>query len=111
MVENPFEYYRDLDLFILTSREDPFPLVCIENGMLGNPIVCFEGATGIEEVIAEGGGRVVPYLNVEDMAETIIFYNKNRQDLLAEGKTAKEIFSDFTPEKKCPELFDVINKP
>ncbi len=110
MVINPFEYYRGLDLFLLTSREDPFPLVCIENGMLGNPILCFEGATGIAEVIAEGGGLIAPYLNVENMAEMIIFYNKNRQDLLAEGKKVKEVFSNFTPEEKCPDLFAAINK-
>ena len=108
-VDNPFKSYRNFDLFILTSREDPFPLVCIENAMLGTPLLGFEGASGIEEVLVKGGGRIIPYLNVEKMAEMIVYYYNNRQDLLLDGKKASELFSIFTPENKCPELFAVVN--
>jgi glycosyltransferase involved in cell wall biosynthesis len=29
-VQNPIEYYQNFDLFVLLSREDSFPLVCLE---------------------------------------------------------------------------------
>lgn len=35
------DYYCAMDVFALTSREDPFPLVMLEAGMHGLPIICF----------------------------------------------------------------------
>ncbi|OWY58561.1 hypothetical protein B7486_79310, partial [cyanobacterium TDX16] len=32
------------DVFVLSSREDTFPLVCLEAASLGVPIVCFDDA-------------------------------------------------------------------
>jgi glycosyltransferase involved in cell wall biosynthesis len=35
------------DVFFLSSREDPFPLVCLEAGQFGIPTICFGEGTGI----------------------------------------------------------------
>ncbi len=109
LVENPIEWYKELDVFLLPSREDPFPLVCIEVGMLGIPIICFEKATGITEVLLEGGGEIVSYLNIESMAEKVIFYNKNVEKRMEDGSVAKKIFSRFIPDIICPIIFNQIN--
>ena len=37
---NPLDYFVDFDLFALTSREDPYPLVSLEAASLGKPILC-----------------------------------------------------------------------
>ena len=58
------------DIFCLTSREDPFPLVMLEAAALGKPVVCFDRAGGASEFCALGGGLAVPYLDVEAMART-----------------------------------------
>ncbi len=107
-VDNPQAHYNKFDVFLMTSREDPFPLVCIEVGMLGKPIVCFEGATGSEEIIGKGGGVLVPYLNVEAMAEQVMQYYNDRALCTAHGATNKDEFSKFTPELICPQYYDVI---
>lgn len=107
-VNDPQTYYNDFDVFLMTSREDPFPLVCIEVGMLGKPIICFEGATGSEEVISKGGGVLVPYLNVEAMADQVMQYYENRDLCTAHGSVNKEEFSKFTPELICPQYYEVI---
>ncbi|NJL53052.1 MAG: glycosyltransferase [Hydrococcus sp. SU_1_0] len=39
---NPLDYFVACDVFALVSREDPFPLVCLEAASLGKPIVCFD---------------------------------------------------------------------
>jgi glycosyltransferase involved in cell wall biosynthesis len=106
--ENPHPYFEDFDLFLMTSREDPFPLVCIEVGMMGKPIVCFDKATGTQEVIEKGGGRVVPYLNVEKMAAAVVDYYEDRELLKTDGLEAQELFSKFTPEIQCPQIFDIL---
>ncbi|MEN3322526.1 glycosyltransferase [Mariniflexile soesokkakense] len=105
---NPQDYYNSFDLFLMTSREDPFPLVCIEVGMLGKPIICFENATGSEEIIKKGGGVIVPYLNIEAMAEKVVYYFNNQQVLKAHGEINKIEFSNFTPDIICPEYYKVI---
>lgn len=109
-VDNPEEYYQDFDVFLMPSREDPFPLVCIEIGMMGKPMISFDQAVGTNEVLSKGGGFIVPYLNIEVMANKVIEYYEN-PDLIKEHGMFNEIaFSQFTPELICPELFSVIKK-
>lgn len=107
-VEDPSSYYNTFDVFVMSSREDPFPLVCIEVGMLGKPIISFEKATGTNEIIEQGGGFVVPYLNVEAMAEKVMAYYTNKSLIEIHGTFNKKAFSQFTPEHICPKLFEII---
>ncbi|MBC3757752.1 glycosyltransferase family 4 protein [Hyunsoonleella sp. SJ7] len=109
-IEDTLEHYSAFDVFVMTSREDPFPLVCIELGMLGKPIICFEGATGTEEILGNGGGKIVPYLSIEAMASAILFYYENESEKITQGEKNKEAFSQFSPEKICPQLFEIISK-
>lgn len=106
---NPINFYKDFDIFLLTSREDPFPLVCIEAANLKKPIICFEKASGTAEVIEKGGGFVVPYLDIETMGEKIMYYYTNQEKLIEDGLMAQELFAGFTPEKICPLLYEKIN--
>lgn len=108
-VRNPKDYFENFQLLAMTSREDPFPLVCIEVGMIEKPIICFKGATGTEEIIKNGGGEIVPYLDVEEMAKQIILYYQNREKLKEDGKRAKELFSEFTPSNQAPKIFEFLN--
>jgi glycosyltransferase involved in cell wall biosynthesis len=59
------------DVFALTSREDPLPLVHIEAAMLKKPVVCFAASGGAPEWIGEAG-IVVPFQDVQAMADAII---------------------------------------
>ncbi len=109
-VSNPNTYFNDFDIFLMTSREDPFPLVCIEVGLLGKPIISFEQAVGTNEILKNGGGRIVPYLDVDSMAEQIMRYYYNREFIETDGAFNKKAFAKFTPEEICPQLFHVIEK-
>ncbi|MCB1018122.1 MAG: glycosyltransferase family 4 protein [Acidimicrobiales bacterium] len=67
----PGRWFALFDVFTLTSREDPFPLVCLESSLLGTPIVCFAN-TGMAEFAGEGEcGFMVDYLDVEAMAARV----------------------------------------
>lgn len=66
---NAMEYFCAFDLFALVSREDSYPLVCLEVATLGTPILCFDRAGGAPEFVEDDCGFVVPYLEVEVMAE------------------------------------------
>ena len=107
-VPNPNDYVSLMDVFVLTSREDPFPLVAIEAGMLGLPIVCFQSSTGLEEDIKRSGGLIVPYLDIDKMAESILQVKKNHQYYLDTKDQRKEYFQRFNPERICEEIYKEI---
>lgn len=71
-VSDPFNFYAVFDIFAMVSREDPFPLVCLEAASLEKPIVCFDGAGGAPEFVEGDAGFIVPYLDVPMMAEYVI---------------------------------------
>jgi len=109
-LEKTAAIYNSFDLFLLSSREDPFPLVCIEVAQLKKPIICFEYASGTADIISKGGGYVVSYLDIEAVVEKIVLYYNNPDKKIKDGEDAFELFKDFTPEKICPLLFDEVLK-
>jgi glycosyltransferase involved in cell wall biosynthesis len=71
---DPEEYFLAADIFVLTSRDDPFPCVVHEAMAAGLKIVVFEGSGGAPEQIAEGCGIPVPYLDTRAMAEAVLAF-------------------------------------
>lgn len=69
--DDPRPVMELFDIFVLTSREDPFPLACLEAAMLGKPIVCFD-AGGMSEFIRPDERLVVPYLDLDAMSHRIV---------------------------------------
>lgn len=63
-----YDYLNSIDGFMLTSREDPFPLVMIEAGYLGKPLVAFESG-GAKEFIVPGTGFCTTGINKLEMIE------------------------------------------
>lgn len=66
--------YKVADMLLVTSRLDPLPNVAIDAMAHGLPVLCFERATGIADVLAEAGFGdrcVSPYLDVTDMAAKV----------------------------------------
>lgn len=72
---DPREYFALADVFVLTSREDPFPLVCLEHAAMGHPIVTYRNG-GIPELLQAAGPEaangVVDYLDVGAMAHRVV---------------------------------------
>jgi glycosyltransferase involved in cell wall biosynthesis len=66
--------YAMTDVFFLSSRLDPLPNVAIEAAFHGLPIVCFENASGIANLLATDASLsscVVPHLDVPAAARAI----------------------------------------
>lgn len=107
-LENPNLKFSNFDVFLMTSREDPFPLVCIELGMLGKPIISFQNAVGTNEVIKGRGGFVVPYLDIEEMSKSVMKYYDDKNLIEEHGSFNKSAFSNFTPDLICPKYYAEI---
>lgn len=67
--------YEMADVFYLASRLDPLPNVAIEAAMRGLPIICFEGASGMAEVLQRNptaSQTVMPHLDAYAAARRIV---------------------------------------
>src|SRR5690606_10300534 len=67
---DPASWFALMDVLVVPSREDTYPLVCIEAAAAGTPVVAFD-AGGIPGLLREGCGEVVPYPDVEGMAASV----------------------------------------
>jgi glycosyltransferase involved in cell wall biosynthesis len=61
------------DVFLLTSREDPFPSVALEAWAVGIPVVCFDETGGIADFMRDKPllGSIVADLSIEDAVRAI----------------------------------------
>ena len=103
------DFYNSIDLFILTSREDPYPLVVLEAANTEIPSICFENSGGAVDFI-EGNGKIAKYMDIESMAEAIIYYYSERGKLAQDGKKSKEKLSKLHQDraKICKQFIDLI---
>ncbi|MEM1326642.1 MAG: glycosyltransferase [Bacteroidota bacterium] len=108
--KNPQDFFARFDLFLMTSREDPFPLVCLENAQLGNPIICFEDAVGSQEFIDERTGGVVSYLDTKSMAEAVIDYYEYPKRKVAAGQKIQRAVAEYTVDEMAPKLWNVLEE-
>lgn len=76
-VASHLSYFAQFDIFVLPSREDPFPWVVLDAASLGIPVVCFEGASGAPELVEDDAGRVVSYMNLDQMAAAVVELAEN----------------------------------
>ena len=68
------DYYNFLDSangFILTSREDPFPLVMIEAAFLQKPIVSFNSG-GVVEFVEQNMGSIIESLDISELVKALL---------------------------------------
>jgi glycosyltransferase involved in cell wall biosynthesis len=107
---SPHDVVKEMDAFALTSRSDSFPLAAIEAGLLGIPIVCFEKASGIQEIIQQGGGEVVPYLDIQKMADAIIRLVTSDELRAKKSKEVKRLFQECKPDVISQEIDIILTK-
>lgn len=66
--------YKESDLLLLTSRLDPLPNVAIDALNEGLPVLCFDKATGIADILTEGNLKedcVAEYIDTQMLADKV----------------------------------------
>lgn len=84
-------FYAGADLFLLTSREDPFPSVVLEALDVELPVIGFEGAGGFSDILKKGCGLLVPYLNINAMVDKVQFLLSHQKICEDMGRKGREI--------------------
>lgn len=105
------DYYHAMDVFALTSREDPFPLVMLEAGACQLPTVCFAGSGGGPEYVGADAGLIAPYLDIAAFVahlEALRVSPELREKLGAAA--ARKVQTQHVVEVQGPKLLDSINR-
>jgi len=101
------DFFKAADIFILTSREDPFPLVALEACDHKLPVICFENSGGMPEFVKTGPGLTVPYEDVEAMAEALHELLTDVQKSMKIGETArKRLLESHTSDIAAPRILN-----
>jgi glycosyltransferase involved in cell wall biosynthesis len=107
-VSNPTDYMQSAECYILTSREDPFPLVMLEAASTSLPIVGFKNSGGFDEFADEGGAVGVPYLDLDLMAKEIKNISKNQNKYKKIGEKGFEIARRYSHENSFELTYQTI---
>lgn len=80
-VENPFNYMRNADLFVLSSRYEGLPGVLIQALACGCPVVSTACPSGPAEILNDGQfGALVPVGDVRKLADAILAFLEATHD-------------------------------
>jgi glycosyltransferase involved in cell wall biosynthesis len=105
----PINYMNCADIFLLLSREDPFPLVMLEAAVCKLPVIGFEGSGGVSEFVETDSGLLSPYLNLEVMAEKIAMLYSNPQLRKKMGENAyKKVNQLYSEAVLAPKIIKLI---
>jgi glycosyltransferase involved in cell wall biosynthesis len=67
----PIKIMSCFDVFFLSSREDPYPLVVLEAAMMEIPSIVYEKSGGATEFVSEECGLLINYINSNDTVAAI----------------------------------------
>ena len=94
-VRQPEKFWNDMDLILLTSEREVFPMVIIEAMAVGTPIISIDKGGIGEAIIDKQIGFLIPEHSVEDFSEKILqiqLEEEMRQQMIenARRKVVKE---------------------
>lgn len=107
-MESPKRFFRAGDIFYLPSREDPFPLVCLEAAECKLPVLCFKDAGGMPDFISEKEGNALPYLDTDAATNKLIELISNPDIIESKGEAARrKLLRNHVSDIAVPEILDI----
>ena len=95
--ERTQRFYAASDLYLLTSREDPFPSVVMEAMNAALPVIGFAGGGGYAELLDQGCGTLVEMEDVDAMTAAVLdSLGADRADSAESAAAARQrVFEHF----------------
>ncbi|AWV97345.1 glycosyltransferase family 4 protein [Arcticibacterium luteifluviistationis] len=105
------EIINALDVFVVSSREDPFPLVMLEAALCQKPILGFKNTGGCSEFVKDEAGILAEYLDVNGMAKNLLYLANNKEIREAKGKSGhNSILTNYSFEHSVEKLKQYLDK-
>ncbi len=110
-VTNPLDFMSIFDVFFVSSREDPYPLVVLESATLSKPIICFDKAGGAQDFVEKDSGCIIEYLDVEKVADKIVELKENTVLCKQMGEMGrKKVLERHNQEIAFQTFVEILNK-
>ena len=93
-LDKPSDYHAAADVYALTSREDPFPSVVLASLEAQVPVVAFDGAGGIGELLSRGCGVLVPSEDCQAMTSALVQILEDPREAEQLGACGKRIIDE-----------------
>lgn len=81
-------FYKSIDLLLLPSKEDPYPLVVLEAASYKKPTICFDKAGGAVEFVEKNAGTIIPFLDISALVDELFSYSTDKNKCKERGNTA-----------------------
>lgn len=103
-------YYRESDVFLFPSLDDPLAMVVLEAMAFGKPILCSKYA-GAKELVLDGeNGFVFDPLDTQQIVDHMEKIIRNRDMIARLGARSLEIIKPYTPEASADTIIGVVNR-
>lgn len=102
------QYYRQAEIFCLSSRFEGFGMVLIEALAFGLPIVSFDCDAGPAEVLEDTGSILVPVNDVSNLALSLIELMNNEDQRKNISVKSKEKAEVYQPKNIISQWVDLI---
>jgi glycosyltransferase involved in cell wall biosynthesis len=102
-------YYRNADIYVMTSRFEGLPLVLIEAQCFGLPCVSFDCPTGPREVITHGeNGLLVELGDVKKIAQEVLRLARSKELYESCSQSAKDTSKKYSPNEVFNKWLEIL---
>jgi glycosyltransferase involved in cell wall biosynthesis len=108
---NPYPYLKAADLFVLTSKFEGLPNVLLEALSLKKFVISTNCPTGPSEILSKGkGGILIKMGDYKELAEQILFYQKNKKQCTLMLKHGIKQLHRFDEKENLLKYYSIIKK-
>ena len=105
---NVGEFYKEAEVFCLSSRYEGFPMVLLETLAFGLPVVSFNCDTGPAEVLEGTDSILVPENDIDKLALSLVELMKNQEMRIAIGLKSKEKAKLYQPKNIITQWINLL---
>ncbi|MBF2719723.1 glycosyltransferase family 4 protein [Psychrobacter sp. NG254] len=105
---NISEYYKEAEIFCLSSRFEGFGMVLIEALAFGLPIVSFDCEVGPAEILQDTGSILVPQNDTSELTSSLIKMMSNDEQRKSISLKSKEKAEVYQPENIMSQWINLI---
>jgi glycosyltransferase involved in cell wall biosynthesis len=107
-IENPYPYFRDAEVFVLTSKYEGLPNVILEAWACGTPVVAVDSPGGVKDLIKnKETGLLVPQNDRKALSQAIknlITQHQLREKIIKNAKSELSRYDVKTMVKRYEKL-------
>lgn len=107
-VANPYSYMKDFDLFLLSSREDPNPIVVAEAMLLNIPVMAFSRSTAVPDFLGRYAILCYGIANVDNAYRILKRINRHQLQTYSLSPSIEELRPMFDIEMKIAAIVDML---